>query len=241
MCNPLRETRHRVARTLPTPDLVMPMRSTLRISAALLLFGTISLPAAAQSPAPVVRDTAVFAGGCFWGVEGVFEHVNGVFAVVSGFAGGNVPSPTYEQVASGQTGHAESVQVIFDPSVISYADLLKIFFTVAHDPTEVDRQGPDVGPQYRSLVIYRTKAQRDAAKAYIKELTAAKAFPHEIATEVVGLDGFYRAEPFHQRYMQYHPDSPYIIENDAPKLVQLKKLYPAWYRDSWSPPITRAK
>jgi peptide-methionine (S)-S-oxide reductase len=187
-------------------------------------------PEAAPVGVAASVDTAVFAGGCFWGVEAVFEHLNGVTTAISGYAGGKVRSPSYELVSSGTTGHAESVLVIYDPSRISYDQLLQVFFTVAHDPTQLDRQGPDVGSQYRSAVFYRTPAQRDAARRYIAKLQAAKRFRDPIVTEVAPLDGFNTAEAYHQDYLVHHPHQPYIVINDAPKLVELQRLYPALYR-----------
>ena len=186
-------------------------------------------PRASRRAAP---DTAVFAGGCFWGVEGVFEHVKGVISATSGYAGGSANAPSYEEVSSGTTGHAESVRVVFDPSRITYAQLLQVFFLVVHDPTELDRQGPDVGTQYRSLVLYRDPAQRQAAEAYVAELTRTKAFDRPIVTRIQPLDAFYPAEVYHQHFMALHPDYPYIAYNDAPKLVRLQQRFPGWYQDS---------
>ena len=183
---------------------------------------------AATSPA---EDTAVFAGGCFWGVEAVFEHVKGVKSVVSGYAGGNVGNPSYEQVSSGDTGHAESVQVIYDPSQVSYGKLLQIFFSVAHDPTQLNRQGPDRGTQYRSAIFFNTPQQQQVAESYIKQLTAAKTFSRPIVTEVTKLRGFYEAEAYHQNYLVNHPNQPYIVINDQPKVAALKKQFPDVYRN----------
>jgi peptide-methionine (S)-S-oxide reductase len=186
-------------------------------------------------PAPVgvaaSTDTAVFAGGCFWGVEAVFEHLQGVSNAVSGYAGGKVRSPSYELVSSGTTGHAESVLVVYDPSRISYEQLLQVFFTVAHDPTQLDRQGPDAGSQYRSAVFYRSDTQRDAARRYIAKLQAAKVYRDPIVTEVAPLDVFNPAEAYHQDYLAHHPHQPYIIINDAPKLEALRRQFPALYRE----------
>lgn len=183
-------------------------------------------------PISAVLDTADFAGGCFWGVEGVFEHVKGVVSATAGYAGGSVESPTYEEVSSGATGHAESVQVIYDPAVITYADLLQVFFRVATDPTQLNRQGPDVGTQYRSAVFYRSSAQQHAAESYVAELERAKVYSAPIVTQIVPLKAFYPAENYHQHYMALNPDSPYIRYNDAPKLVALQKEFPAWYKAS---------
>ena len=174
--------------------------------------------------------TAVFAGGCFWGVDAVFKHVKGVKNVVSGYAGGSASTAKYMIVGTGMTGHAESVEVTYDPAQVTYPQLLKIFFSVAHDPTELDRQGPDVGTQYRSAIFYATAEQKDVAERYIAELDAAKVFPKPIVTKVTPLDRFYPAEAYHQNYLALHPDQPYIVYNDLPKLAALKKQYPAWYR-----------
>jgi peptide-methionine (S)-S-oxide reductase len=182
----------------------------------------------ASSPA---EDTAVFAGGCFWGVEGVFDHVKGVKQAISGYAGGNVANPSYEQVSSGDTGHAESVEVIYDASEVSYGKLLQIFFSVAHDPTQLNRQGPDHGTQYRSAIFYRNAQQQQVAESYIKQLTAAKTFSQPIVTQVARLGGFYRAEDYHQHYLAQHPNQLYIVINDLPKVAALKKQFPDIYQN----------
>jgi peptide-methionine (S)-S-oxide reductase len=186
--------------------------------------------AMAAEPAPVgvaaASDTAVFAGGCFWGVEAVFESLEGVTDAVSGYAGGSDASPSYDKVSSGTTGHAESVRVVYDPSRISYDQLLQVFFTVAHDPTQLNRQGPDVGTQYRSAVFYRNPAQREAVEGYIGKLRDAKVWPGKIVTEVSALRGFHPAEEYHQNYLVRHPTQPYIVVNDMPKLEELRKRYP---------------
>jgi peptide-methionine (S)-S-oxide reductase len=174
--------------------------------------------------------TAVFAGGCFWGVDAVFKHVKGVKSVVSGYSGGSAATAKYMIVGSGTTGHAESVEVTYDPAQIRYADLLKIFFSVAHDPTELNRQGPDYGTQYRSVISYANPEQKTIAERYIAQLDSAKAFGKPIVTQVVPLDKFYPAEAYHQNYLALHPDQPYIVYNDLPKLAELRKQYPAWYR-----------
>jgi peptide-methionine (S)-S-oxide reductase len=179
---------------------------------------------------PPAEATAVFAGGCFWGVEGVFEHVRGIKSATSGYAGGTVASPSYEDVSSGSTGHAESVRVVFDPTQVSYKQLLAVFFGVAHDPTQRNRQGPDVGTQYRSIVFYLDDQQKREAEAYVAELTAKKVYPRPIVTEIVPLRAFYPAEDYHQGYMQRHPYTPYIVFNDAPKLVRLERQFPDLYR-----------
>ena len=178
------------------------------------------------------RATAVFAGGCFWGTQAVFEHVRGVVRVTAGYAGGAAARASYDDVSTGSTGHAESVQVEYDPSLVSYGDLLRVFFAVAHDPTQLNRQGPDVGPQYRSAIFYTTEEQQRTARAYIAQLERAKVFSKPIVTEVAPLAGFYPAEAYHQDYLVRHPDAPYIVINDLPKLEHLKKALPELYRES---------
>ncbi len=193
-----------------------------------------SLLSAAGFPAPTVDQpatanhtaTAVFAGGCFWGVEAVFERLNGVTNAVSGFAGGNAATAHYEMVSTGTTGHAESVQVTYDPSRISYGKLLEVFFSVAHDPTELNRQGPDDGTQYRSAIFYSNPEQKRVAEAYIHQLTAAKVFRDPIVTQVVPLNGFYAAESYHQHFFDHNPNNPYIVYNDAPKVKHLQEEFP---------------
>jgi len=175
------------------------------------------------------EETVVFAGGCFWGIQGVFQRVKGVTRAVSGYAGGSAASAHYELVSRGTTGHAESVQVTFDPARVSYSQLLQVFFTVAHDPTQLNRQGPDVGTQYRSAIFYATTGQKTGAEAYVQELTAAKAFPRPIVTQIVPLAGFYAAEDYHQDYLNRHPDEPYIVYNDWPKIDGLRKQFPSLY------------
>jgi peptide-methionine (S)-S-oxide reductase len=174
--------------------------------------------------------TAVFAGGCFWGVDAVFKHLKGVSHVLSGYSGGNASTAHYPIVSTGTTGHAESVQVTYDPSKVSYAQLLKVFFDVAHDPTELNRQGPDVGTQYRSVIFYANDQQKELAQHYIAQLDQAKAFRKPIVTQVVPLEKFYPAEAYHQNYLELHPDQPYIVYNDLPKLAHLKKDYADWYQ-----------
>jgi len=194
----------------------------------------IPAPARIGSVSPAPEETAVFAGGCFWGVEAVFEHLKGVKSAVSGFAGGGLASPSYQEVSTGSTGHAEAVQVVYDPSQISYEQLLHVFFSVAHDPTQLNRQGPDVGTQYRSAIFYASEEQHRAAEAYVAQLGAAKAFSRPIVTEISPLRAFYPAEAYHQHYLMRHPHSPYIVINDAPKLEHLRTEFPALYRD---PPV----
>ena len=185
---------------------------------------------APPKPSTPGEATAVFAGGCFWGVDAVFKHVKGVTNVVSGYAGGSAATAHYMLVGTGTTGHAESVQVTYDPSKIGYTDLLKVFFSVAHDPTQFNRQGPDVGTQYRSAIFYANPQQKELAQRYIAQLDAAKAFRKPIVTQVAPLDRFYAAEDYHQNYLALHPDQPYIVYNDLPKLEELKKEFPAWYK-----------
>jgi peptide-methionine (S)-S-oxide reductase len=194
------------------------------VRAAMVLM--IALPLAAQSK----REVAVLAGGCFWGVDAVFKHVKGVVNVVSGYSGGAATTAEYETVSEGRSGHAESVKVTYDPSVVSYETLLKIFFTVAHDPTQLNRQGPDVGTQYRSVIFYGTEDQKHAAEAYIAQLTASKAYPRPIVTQVVPLQAFFVAEGYHQDYLAQHMTQPYIVYNDLPKVEHLKVKYPELYR-----------
>jgi peptide-methionine (S)-S-oxide reductase len=201
----------------------------------LVLTGIATTGAAGRFPEPA-RDTpkaatkdlqtAVLAGGCFWGVEAVFEGLNGVTDVVSGYAGGKKNTAQYETVSTGTTGHAESVKVTYDPSQITYGQLLKVYFSVAHDPTELNRQGPDTGTQYRSTVFYANEEQKAVATAYIAQLNAAKVFKKAIATTVVPLEEFYAAEAYHQNYLKGHTTQPYIVYNDLPKLEQLKALWP---------------
>ena len=178
------------------------------------------------------RETVVLAGGCFWGVEAVFEHVKGVTEATSGYAGGAAADARYELVSEGTTGHAESVRVTYDPAQVSLGQLLQIFFSVAHDPTEVNRQGPDSGTQYRSAIFVSDPAQRRVVDAYIAQLDAAKVFPKRIATEVASLRAFYPAEAYHQNYAALHPRNPYIVINDAPKVTHLREMFPALYRAS---------
>ncbi len=174
-------------------------------------------------------QTAVFAGGCFWGVEAVFEHVRGVTDVRSGYAGGDAKSANYDKVSDGDTGHAESVQVTFDSAKVNYVQLLTVFFSVAHDPTELNRQGPDVGRQYRSAIFYMNDDQKKLATDYIVAIDRAKVFPKPVVTQVVALDKFYEAEAYHQDYMKKNPDDRYIVINDKPKVEALKLKFPELY------------
>jgi len=188
-------------------------------------------PKVDMAPAAAGSQSAVFAGGCFWGVEAVFRHVKGVKSAVSGYSGGSAAAAKYPLVSMGTTGHAESVEVVFDPAQVTYGELLRIFFSVAHDPTELNRQGPDVGTQYRSAIFFASDDQKRVADAYIAELNTAKAFPRPIVTEVTPLAKFYPAESYHQNYLALHPDQPYIVYNDLPKLAALKRQFPQRYVD----------
>ncbi len=195
---------------------------------------------AASLPSPAVdenrsaskSETAVFAGGCFWGVEAVFDAVKGVSDAVSGYAGGSIMNAHYELVSTGTTGHAESVQVTFDPSQVSFGQLLKIYFSVAHDPTELNRQGPDQGTQYRSEIFYTNDEQKRIAEAYIQQLNAAKVFRKPIVTKVAPLQGFYRAEDYHQDYVSHNPNQPYVARNDVPKVARLHEEFPELVKGS---------
>ncbi len=210
---------------------------------ALITFGALLACSAASArggptPDPTVDDslaaakgqqTAVLSGGCFWGVQLVFEHVKGVVKVTSGYAGGAAKTAEYEVVSTGTTGHAESVKIVYDPSKVTYGQLLKVFFSVAHDPTELNFQGPDHGTQYRSSIFYSDPNQQRIANAYIAQLDQAQAFPSKIVTQVVPLQGFYAAEAYHQEFATQNPDNPYIATFDLPKLANLKKELPALY------------
>ena len=188
--------------------------------------GPVADEARATAPA---KETAVLAGGCFWGIQAVFQHVKGVVSATSGYSGGTVKNPDYEAVSSGETGHAESVQIVYDPSQVTYGELLRVFFSVALDPTEVNRQGPDSGTQYRSVIFYGNDEQKRIAEAYIAQLDSAKVFRKAIATQVVPLKAFYTAEGYHQNYATVHPNDPYIVYNDAPKVANLRREFPDLY------------
>jgi peptide-methionine (S)-S-oxide reductase len=175
------------------------------------------------------EETAVVAGGCFWGVQAVFQHVKGVKSATSGYSGGDGRTAQYEIVSTGETGHAESVKITYDPSQVTYGELLRVFFSVAHDPTELNRQGPDQGTQYRSVIFYGNDEQKKIAEAYIAQLDKAKVFPRTIVTQVVALKAFYPAEAYHQNYATLHPDEPYIVYNDAPKVAHLRQESPELY------------
>jgi peptide-methionine (S)-S-oxide reductase len=195
-------------------------------------------PSVAAVPAPAVdaprasaagQQTAVVSGGCFWGVQAVFQHVKGVITATSGYSGGSAKNAQYELVSTGETGHAESVQIVYDPSQITYGELLRVFFSVAHDPTQLNRQGPDEGTQYRSAIFYGNDEQKGIAQAYIAQLDQAKVFSRPIVTQVVPLQAFYPAEAHHQNYAALHPNQPYIVFNDAPKVEHLRQLFPDLY------------
>jgi peptide-methionine (S)-S-oxide reductase len=206
--------------------------------AAALAFVSHASPAAIPDPvddAPLAKSkgqqTAVLAGGCFWGVQAVFQHVRGVTSVKSGYSGGPAAKAHYEMVSDGDTGHAESVRITFDPSQVSYGQLLKVFFAVAHDPTQLNRQGPDHGTQYRSAIFFANAEQKRIAQAYIAQLDRTQTFPQKIVTQVVALDSFYEAEAYHQDYATLHPDEPYIAINDLPKVENLRKELPNLFVD----------
>lgn len=202
----------------------------------------LSAQAAPKLPVPVAKvdasltgaagkETAVFAGGCFWGVQAVFERVKGVLQTTAGYAGGSAATATYDQVVTETTGHAESVQVVFDPSRITYGELLRVFFSAVHDPTELNRQGPDVGTSYRSAIFYTSEEQKRIADAYIAQLDAEKIFPSKIVTQVTPLKGFYRAEDYHQDYALKNPHNSYIEICDLPKIAALKQQFPELFVD----------
>jgi len=219
----------------------MKSHALLLVPALTMLLGCARAAEVASSPLPAPTldsaasgrspETAVLAGGCFWGIQGVFQHVKGVSQAVSGFSGGKNPTGGYEQVSTGNTGNAETVQITFNPKQISYGQILRIYFSVM-DPTELNYQGPDQGTQYRSAIFTTSAEQRRVAQAYIAQLTKAHAFPEPIVTQVNAFSAFYRAEDYHQDYLIHHPDQPYIAYNDLPKVAALKKLYPALYRES---------
>lgn len=216
-------------------------RSALTVTAVVLLAGcsaraadgAVAIPApAADAPRQAgASQTAVLAGGCFWGVQGVFQRVKGVRGVLSGYAGGDRATADYETVSTGTSGHAESVEISFDPAQISYGEILQVYFSVAHDPTQLNRQGPDVGPQYRSAVFYSNDSQKQIAESYIAQLNKAKVFAKPIATRVLPLRQFYAAEGYHQDYLINNPRQPYIVFHDLPKIANLQRVFPALYRE----------
>jgi len=216
------------------------------IRVALVLLGSLLATTACNAkagtadplPAPVLnaprvatsgQQTAVVAGGCFWGIQAVFQHVKGVIRATSGYSGGSAKTAEYEIVSTGETGHAESVEIVYDPSQITYGELLRIFFSVAHDPTQLNRQGPDEGTQYRSSIFYANDEQKRIAEAYIAQLDKARVFPRPLVTKVVPLQAFYPAEAYHQNYAALHPSQPYIMYNDAPKVEHLRQEFPDLY------------
>ena len=219
------------------------LRKLIAASAIALLCGLSSacadainkaVPAAAvdqpKAGAPAT-ETAVLAGGCFWGMQGVFEHVQGVTKVVAGYSGGAAATASYDLVGTEMTGHAESVQITFDPRVVSYGEILRVYFSVAHDPTELNRQGPDSGPSYRSEIFFASPTQEKIARAYVAQLGAAHVFGDPIVTKIEKLNGFYAAEDYHQDYLIHNPTQPYIVYNDLPKIDALKRVFPTMYRD----------
>ncbi len=218
--------------THPAPNRLFPFLAALPLATLLAC-----AQAATPLPAPRVdvpaaasgREVAVLAGGCFWGVQAVYRHVRGVVDVSAGYAGGTAETASYRKVSSGTTDHAESVEITFDPAQVSFGTLLQIYFSVAHDPTQLNRQGPDRGRQYRSAIFYTSEAQRRVAQAYIDQLQSAHAFPQPIVTQVTPLQGYYIAEPHHQDYAERHPDEPYIVINDAPKVRNLSRQFPGLY------------
>jgi len=234
-----------------TADMTTKLNS-LKLGLTTLVLSALALSACAHGaesprvvPAPAVDNpkaagplqTAVLAGGCFWGVQGVYQHVRGVRNVLSGYAGGNRSTADYENVSSGSTGHAESVQIVFDPKEISYGELLQVYFSVVHDPTQLNRQGPDMGTQYRSAIFYGDATQKKVAQAYVNQLEQARVFERPIVTRIDADSGFYPAEGYHQDYLVNHPRNPYIVYNDLPKVEHLKQLFPQLYRDE---PLTVA-
>ena len=217
-------------------------RAPYRISVMLVTVLAVAISCRAGSgtavPAPAVdqpkaaspaKQTAVIAGGCFWGIQAVFQHVKGVISATSGYSGGSVNHPDYQMVSSGRTGHAESVKIVYDPSKVTYGELLRVFFSVAHDPTELNRQGPDEGTQYRSIIFYGDDEQKKIADAYIAQLDQAHVYSQKIVTQVVPFQAFYPAEAYHQNYAIQHPNDPYIMYNDAPKVADLHKEFPELY------------
>jgi peptide-methionine (S)-S-oxide reductase len=228
---------------MPKEDIAMRRSHLNRLSLCAAAIGALAIAAFAVAPSRAAEDavvipppaadvppaeglqTAVVAGGCFWGVQGVFQHTAGVTSAVSGYAGGSKTTATYEQVSSGSTGHAESVQIKYDPRKISYGKILQIFFSVVHDPTQLNRQGPDSGTQYRSAIFTTSEDQKKVADAYIAQLNAAKVYSKPIVTKVGALDGFFAAEAYHQDYLTLHPNQPYIAYNDLPKVENLKKIF----------------
>ena len=213
--------------TAPMAIAALCLSAWLAPSLALAESSSVAPPAAVDNPKVAgPMQTAVLAGGCFWGMQGVFEHVRGVRRVLSGYAGGDKSTANYETVSTGRTGHAESIEISFDPQQVSYGELLRIYFSVAHDPTQLNFQGPDIGPQYRSSIFYLDAAQKNIAQSYIAQLTQARVFRHAIVTRVDPLPGFYPAESYHQDYLIHNPAQAYIVYNDLPKIRALRILFP---------------
>ena len=221
---------HIVSRVFSVALVMLTMTACQPVSAA----ADITLLPAPRMDAPKTvthgDQVAVFAGGCFWGIEAVFEHINGVTQATAGYSGGNADTANYAAVSSGDTGHAESVRVHFDPATVSYGTLLRAFFSVGLDPTQLNRQGPDSGSQYRSIIFYTNAEQKQIAAAYLAQLAAAKSFHAPIVTQLMPLKAFHVAETYHQNYFEKHPNAPYIVRNDAPKVAHLKQLFPDLYR-----------
>jgi peptide-methionine (S)-S-oxide reductase len=236
----MEQTMHRITSNARRVGQALAVVGLVAAAAVLLPVGKGSAETAQMLPAPTLdeaagktaTETAVFAGGCFWGIQGVFEHVKGVTRAVSGYAGGHVANPGYELVSTGSTGHAESVSVTFDPTQVSYGTLLQIFFSVALDPTQVDRQGPDSGTQYRSALFIGSPEQDKVAHAYVAQLEAAHSFSRPIATQIQPTVPFYPAEAYHQDYLEQHPDAPYIAFNDMPKVRNLQTLFPSHWNSA---------
>ena len=228
--------------TVPSPIrrrlTLLSVATALVVGGGFALTSTHAAESAVKLPAPAADPTAsnagtqtvVFAGGCFWGVQGVFQRVNGVIQAVSGYSGGAEKTAQYEMVSTGLTGHAEAVKITYDPKKVSYGTLLQIYFSVAHDPTQLNRQDPDSGPQYRSAVFYADPAQKDTTEKYIAQLDAAKVYPKKIVTQVVPLAAFYAAETYHQDYLTLHPEQGYIARFDLPKIANLKTMFPQQFR-----------
>ncbi len=210
--------------------LFLPLTICLSMTACAHEANTVLPAPTTNEPVTSNHEVVVFSGGCFWGVQGVFQHVKGVTRAISGYAGGSAATAHYETVSNGDTGHAESVQVEFDPHQVSLGELLRIYFSVAHDPTELNFQGPDTGTQYRSAIWYTSPSQQQVAQSYVAQLSKAKIFHDRIVTQINPLKAFYPAEDYHQNYLTLHPDNPYIAINDLPKVENLKRLYPTDYR-----------
>jgi len=217
-----------------TRGVVLALATCLGIGMTACAATRVDIPAPAHDAALAAkkgRQTAVFAGGCFWGTQSVFERVKGVVDTTAGYSGGSAATATYEQVGREDTGHAESVKVLYDPSQITYGKLLQLFFSVVHDPTQLNRQGPDVGPSYRSVIFYANEEQRKISEEYVAQLNAAKAFPKPIVTQIMPLKGFYDAESYHQDYALHNPGNPYILVCDKPKVEALKAQFPELFKE----------